>query len=211
MQVTRTVIVEDTTAPGVSINQPASVNNLNAFTVTFQFTEIVTGFDSSDIVFSNATPPLTNFINVGGVGDTYTVDIKPNGVGDISVTVNANVAQDLSGNNNTAAITQVTTFDNTPPDVAVTSYPDVNLANQSAYTVSGTCEAGDGDVLVLLSLGPAFFTPFESCTAGGTWSSTFDLSSLSDRSYGQTRRTFRSPIFPLTAMKPELVLQEILP
>ncbi len=183
IQVTRTVNVVDTVAPGVSIlNQPASVNNLNAFTLTFQFTEIVNGFDSSDVVFINAT--LSNFVNVGGIGDTYRADIKPNGVGDVSVGVNANVAQDPSANNNTAAITQVTAFDNTPPVIAVTTFPSVNLANQSAYTVSGTCTVGDGDVLVLLSLGPAFFTPFETCTAGGTWSSTFNLSSLSDTAPG---------------------------
>ncbi len=183
VQVVRTVEVVDTVLPGVSIlNQPASVNSLNAFNVTFKFTEVVNGFVDTDISISNAT--VSNFINVGGVGDTYTADIKPIGVGDVSVGVNANVAQDLSSNDNTAAVTQVTVFDNTPPDVAVTSFPAVNLANQSAYTVSGTCSAGDGDVLVLLSLGPAFFTPLESCTAGGTWSSTFDLSSLSDTAPG---------------------------
>ena len=179
VQVTRTVIVQDTIGPGVSIlNQPASVNNLNAFNVTFKFDEVVSGFISTEITVVNAT--VSNFINVGGIGDIYTADIKPDNFGDVTVAVNANAAQDASSNGNTAALTQITTFDNTPPDVVVTSSPDVNLANQSAYTVSGTCTAGDGDVLVFLSLGPAFFTPFEACTTGGTWSSTFDLSSLND-------------------------------
>ena len=183
IQGVRTVAVVDTGAPGISINnQPGSVNSLNTFNVTFQFTEVVTGFISTDITIVNAG--ISNFINVGGVGDTYTADITPTGAGDVSIGVAATVAQDLSANLNTAAVTRVVTFDNTPPDVVVTSSPDVNLSNQSAYTVSGTCTVGDGDVLILLSLGPAFFTPFEICTAGGTWSSTFDLSPLSDTAIG---------------------------
>ena len=178
VQVIRPVNVVDTTSPVVSIlNQPASVNDLDAFTVTFKFTEVVIDFVSTDITVTNAT--LSNFV---GAGDTYTADIKPMG-GDLTITINAGVATDPSGNINTG-VSQVTTLDNTPPDVVVTSAPVVNLANQSTYTVSGTCTAGDGDVLVLLSLGSAYFTPFETCTAGGTWDSTFDLSSLSDTAVG---------------------------
>ena len=178
-QVIRTVIVTDTIAPDVSIvNQPASVNNLDAFTVTFQFTEIVNGFDSTEIILTNST--LSNFIKVGGIGDIYTADIKPDSFGDISVAVAANVTQDASSNGNTAALTQITTFDNTPPDVVVTSSPDVNLANQSAYTVSGTCTVGDGDVLVLLSQSTIFITPFSTCSPSGTWNSTFNLTFLAE-------------------------------
>ena len=179
VQVTRTVIVEDTVAPDVSIlNQPASVNNLNAFTVTFQFTEIVNGFDSSDITFTNST--LSNFVNVGGVGDTYTADITPTGAGNISIGVNANVAQDPSANNNTAAVTVITTFDNAPPVLAITGMPDVNIANQSAVVISGTCEVGDGDVSVFLTIGalPMFMTT--ACVPGDTWSASFDLSTVTD-------------------------------
>jgi hypothetical protein len=179
VQVTRTVIVEDTVAPGVSIlNQPASVNNLNAFTVTFQFTEIVNGFDSSDVTFTNST--LSNFVNVGAVGDTYTADITPTGAGNISIGVNANVAQDPSTNNNTAAVTVITTFDNAPPVLAITGTPDVNIANQSAVVISGTCEVGDGDVSVFLTIGalPMFMTT--ACVPGDTWSTSFDLSTVTD-------------------------------
>ncbi|VAW53596.1 internalin, putative [hydrothermal vent metagenome] len=189
-QVIRTIHVNDTLAPGISIlNQPASVNTMDVFTVTFQFTEIVNGFDGSDILFTNSM--LTNFINVGGIGDTYTVDIEPTGVGDISIGVNANAAQDPSSNNSTAAVTQITAFDNTPPDVVVTSAPDINIANQPAYSVSGTCTVGDGNVSVSLSFGSAFLPSTESCSATGTWSSTFDLSSYDSS-------TDTSPTFMVT-------------
>ncbi len=185
VQVIRTVNVNDTVVPAVSIiNQPASVNNSDTFSVTFQFTEIVTGFDGSDILLSNAT--LTNFVNVGSIGDIYTADITPNGTSDISVAINAGVAQDFSANDNTAAVTQIILFDNIPPNVVVTSAPGVNIANQASYPVSGICTAGDGNVLVLLSYGPAFFTPSVSCTAGGTWSTSFDLSGLDDTAVSGT-------------------------
>ena len=179
VQVTRTVNVIDTIAPGVSIiNQPASVNNLNAFNVTFQFTEIVSGFDITDVSVLNAT--VSNFINVGGVGDIYTADITPIGAGNISIGVNANVAQDPSANNNTAAVTVITTFDNAPPVLAITGAPDVNIANQSAVVISGTCEVGDGDVSIFLTIGalPMFMTT--ACVPGDTWSTSFDLSTVTD-------------------------------
>ena len=179
VQVTRTVIVTDTIAPGISIiNHPASVNTLNAFNVTFQFTEVVGGFDITDVSVLNAT--ASNFVNVGGVGDTYTADITPTGAGNISIGVNANVAQDPSANNNTAAVTVITTFDNTPPVLAITGMPDVNIANQSAVVISGTCEVGDGDVSVFLTIGalPMFTTT--ACVPGDTWSTSFDLSTVTD-------------------------------
>ena len=179
IQVTRTVIVEDTIAPGVSIiNQPASVNTLNSFNVTFQFTEVVSGFAIGDISVINAT--VSNFVNVGGVGDIYTADINPTGAGDVTVGVNSNVAQDASSNSNTAAVTMITTFDNAPPVIAITGAPDVNLSNQSAVIISGACEVGDGDVSVFLTIGalPMFMTT--ACVPGDTWSTSFDLSTVTD-------------------------------
>jgi Bacterial surface protein, Ig-like domain/Bacterial Ig-like domain/GEVED domain len=179
VQVTRTVNVSDSIAPGVSIlSQPASVNSMDPFTVTFQFTEVVSGFISTDISVLNAT--VSNFINVGGTGQTYSADITPDGMGDVTISVNAGVAQDVSANANTAAVPQVTTFDNTPPDVEITSAPDVNIANQSAVIISGTCVVGDSDVAVYLTIGALPMFANASCVPGDTWSSSFDLSTVTD-------------------------------
>ncbi|WP_333814192.1 Ig-like domain-containing protein [Tabrizicola sp.] len=68
------------------------------FTVTFTFSETVTGFDAVDVTVSNAS--LGGF---AGSGTTYTATITPDGNGDVSVTVPAGVAADLAGNPNEAA------------------------------------------------------------------------------------------------------------
>jgi len=177
-QVTRTVNVVDTTSPGVSIlNQPALVNNMGPFTVTIQFTETVNGFIYTDISVANGS--AGNFTVIDG--DTYTADITPNGAGDVSVGIAANVAQDASFNSNTAAATVITAFDNTPPAVVIDSAPDANQANQSAYPVSGSCTPLDGNVTVVITAPPMLpISNSVSCSAVGAWSTSFDVSGISD-------------------------------
>ena len=91
----------------------------------------------------------------------------------------ANVAQDSASNNNTAATQASTSFDNTAPVVAVTSAPVANIANETTYAVSGTCTIGDGNVTVSIS-GASPANQNVICTAGGTWSATFDVSGIAD-------------------------------
>jgi outer membrane protein OmpA-like peptidoglycan-associated protein len=177
-QVSRTVNVTDTVSPGVSIfGAPAALNNLSPFTITVQFTETVTGFVSTDVTVASASVTGFNALD----GDTYSVEITPSGSGDISLSVAAGTAQDDSSNVNTASSVEVVSFDNTPPTVAITDVPPVNIANQNAWTISGTCTTGDGDINVFLTVGalPMSADPDPVCNAG-IWSATLDMSPVSD-------------------------------
>ncbi|MEW7980499.1 MAG: Ig-like domain-containing protein [Candidatus Sedimenticola endophacoides] len=94
----------DTTAPTVEIlGAPASVSNADPFSVTFEFSEDVTGFTVGDITVGNGA--ASNF--AASDANTYTADITPDQGGDITLDVAAAVAQDGASNDNTAA-TRVT-------------------------------------------------------------------------------------------------------
>ena len=59
-------------------------------------------------------------------GNTYTVDITPNGVGDITIDVPAAAAQSILGSNdNEAAPQAVTIFDNVGPSVDILNEPAI--------------------------------------------------------------------------------------
>ncbi|MVF13200.1 hypothetical protein FT643_13750 [Ketobacter sp. MCCC 1A13808] len=136
----------DTTAPDVAIqNAPAIVNSVDPFEVTVQFTETVTGFVAGDVSVGNGT--VTNFTAVDG--DTYTVEITPDGVGDVTVDVASAVAQDAATNDNTAATQVSTTYDAVAPTVAIQGAPTIvnsttpyNVTVQFSETVTGFV-AGD--------------------------------------------------------------------
>ena len=112
----------DAGTPTVAIqNAPSSVNSTAAFSVTFEFSEDVTGFGVGDITVVNGA--AGNFAATDG--NTYTADITPDGNGDITIDVAANTAQDAAGNNNQAATQVRVTTDGTPPTVTITGPTDV--------------------------------------------------------------------------------------
>ena len=87
-----TGIVIDTTAPTVGITGlPAQITQ--AFTITFTFSESVTGFDSDDITLVNGT-----LGTVAGSGSTYTSRVTPEAQGVVTISVRADAAQDSAGN-----------------------------------------------------------------------------------------------------------------
>ena len=92
------VVQNDVTSPDVTISSGASDPVTGAFSVTFTFTEDVTGFVLGDIVVGNGSAS-----NFAGSGDTYTADISPDDEGTVTVDVAADAAEDGSGNGNTAA------------------------------------------------------------------------------------------------------------
>ena len=105
----------DTTAPALSIqNAPSIVNSTDAFSVTFVFSENVTGLALGDITVGNGIAS-----NLQGSGASYTADITPSGAGNITIEVAANVAQDGAGNNNIAATGVSVTYDAIPMVVSV--------------------------------------------------------------------------------------------
>ncbi|MFY8350426.1 Ig-like domain-containing protein [Pseudoalteromonas sp. SSM20] len=105
----------DGTSPTTTIVVPSAPQN-SSFTATITFGESVTGFIQSDIIASNAT--LSNF---AGSGNTYTVTVMPTIDGLVTLNVGAGVAQDSSGNSNTAAQAASVEFDGTLPTVELTT------------------------------------------------------------------------------------------
>lgn len=96
--------IVDLTNPAVALSGlPTEARTGQAFTVTFTFSEVVTGFDAVDVVVTNAS--LGGF---AGSGASYTATITPDGNGDVTVAVPAGVATDLAGNPNLASAASVT-------------------------------------------------------------------------------------------------------
>jgi hypothetical protein len=96
---TVSIIVVDNIAPTVGISGlPYAVTSGGSFTVTFTFSEPVTGFDATDIAVTNGT--LSGF---SGSGAIYTATITANGAGDVGLSIAAGAANDLAGNPSVAS------------------------------------------------------------------------------------------------------------
>ncbi|MEQ8714402.1 MAG: Ig-like domain-containing protein, partial [Cyclobacteriaceae bacterium] len=101
----------DEVAPTVTITSSESnPTNANPIPITITFNESVTGLEASDIDVDGAGKG-----DLMGSGDSYTMDLTPSGDGTITVNINANVAQDLANNGNTAAEQFSIISDITPP------------------------------------------------------------------------------------------------
>ncbi|MCP3999879.1 MAG: autotransporter outer membrane beta-barrel domain-containing protein [Gammaproteobacteria bacterium] len=99
--------------------------------MTFEFSEDVTGFAVGDITVGNG-----NASNFGTTDDnTYTADITPAGAGDLTIDINAGVAQDAASNPSTAATQVRVTYDPDPPSVEILNAPSI-LANQDPFSVT---------------------------------------------------------------------------
>ena len=97
-----TVTVGDA-PPGVSVSRAgagpaAPVRIGTAIPVAVTFTEPVTGFTAGDVTVANGTAG-----NFSGSDAAYTFDVTPNAIGQITVDIAADVAEDTDGNPNTAA------------------------------------------------------------------------------------------------------------
>ncbi|MEE2527394.1 Ig-like domain-containing protein, partial [Hyphobacterium sp. HN65] len=108
------LVTNDQTAPTVSIAGPAGPVS-GAFTASFTFSEVVSGFALGDISVGNGAAS-----NLSGAGTTYTATITPASDGLVTIDVAANVAQDVAGNNNTAATQFSVTNDSDRPTLTIT-------------------------------------------------------------------------------------------
>jgi len=151
-------ITNDTSSPSASVSTPPSSVS-GPFDLTFSFTEDMNGLTADDFVVTNGTVVLT-----GGPRD-FIVTITPDGNGDISVALPANVATDLAGNGNQAfnAVFQIE-FDAIVPTVS-TSTPPASVNGPFDLTFSFTEDmsgltASDFNVVngtVAISGGPRAF------------------------------------------------------
>ena len=124
----------DATAPSVIISSSLTNSTINnAFTVTFTFSENVTGFAIGDISAVNAM--LSDLVSSSA--SVYTATVTPTSDGVVTVDVAANVVQDTAGNNNTAATPLTATYDATPPTVSISANVSGSVTN-SPFTATFT-------------------------------------------------------------------------
>jgi Ca2+-binding RTX toxin-like protein/RNA 3'-terminal phosphate cyclase len=121
----------DLVAPSVILTSASPTNVNGVFTVTANFSEVVTGFTDTDLVVANAT--IGNF---SGSGSTYTFDVTPTSSGAISINVPASAAQDIASNNNIASPTFTRNADLIAPTVALSSTSPTNV--NGAFSVTAT-------------------------------------------------------------------------
>ncbi len=108
----------DSSAPTLTVTSTApDPANTSPIPVTIQFSEDVSGFTDGDVTAANAT--IGNFIALDG--DTYTFDLTPSAQGVVTVDIAAGMAQDGSGNGNSAATQFSRKFDSIAPIVTMTS------------------------------------------------------------------------------------------
>ena len=110
-------VIFDTSSPTVSVSSTeSSPTNVDPIPVTIEFSEDVTGFEAGDIVVGGGS--VAGF---SGSGSSYSVDIAPDGDGEITVDVPADVAEDEAGNGNEAGDQFSIDFVGTAPSVTISS------------------------------------------------------------------------------------------
>ncbi|MCW1931742.1 Ig-like domain-containing protein [Pararhodobacter zhoushanensis] len=135
----------DATAPSVSITGVPTLSSA-PFTATFTFSEAVTGFAAGDITVSNAS--VSGF--AASSSTVYTALISPTADGPVTLDVAADVAEDSTGNGNTAAVQAVSEYDATAPSVTITGVPTLSSAPFTATFTFSEAVTGfaAGDIVV---------------------------------------------------------------
>ena len=99
IEMTREELVDiDEIRPTVEISSDVVGPISGPFEVTITLSEAVTGFDQSKIMVTNGS--VTKFY---GSGTSYTIEITPEGSGEVRVRVDENAIEDQAGNGNQAA------------------------------------------------------------------------------------------------------------
>lgn len=127
-------ITYDATVPMLSINSLESGFTDNSpFTVSFTFSEEVSGFALGDISVTNGV--ASNLQSSDNI--TFTADITPAAEAQVSVDVAIGTFSDASGNTNTQAASFSIYYDTAVPTVAISSL-ESGFTNQTPFSVSFT-------------------------------------------------------------------------
>ena len=134
----------DTTAPAVSITSASGVSgsivSSGTLRYTATFSEVVTGFELSDITLAgtaNGGNPVAS--NLQGAGAVYTFDVqKGSSDGSVTVSIAADAAMDSAGHSNTASNDYTLTINTESPAVSITSASGVSGGIVSSATLSYT-------------------------------------------------------------------------
>ncbi|WP_028771762.1 putative Ig domain-containing protein [Shewanella waksmanii] len=137
------VISFDDEAPSVTISGPTG-DVASSFTVTFAFSEDVTGFSKDDITVNNADLGTL----ASSDAKTYSIDVTPTVQATVTLDVAADVAVDGASNGNLAGAQYSVNYDiNDAPVIAGT--PDVSVFEDAGYNFTPT--ASDADTLDTLT------------------------------------------------------------
>ncbi|MBF0312019.1 MAG: hypothetical protein HQK52_01315 [Oligoflexia bacterium] len=108
----------DSIAPSVVITADAATTNANPFTVTFTFTEVISGFNESDISVSNGSASTLTEVSAG----VYTASITATSEGSVVVDLSSGRVKDLAGNSSGASAGVLSVlYDSTAPTLILTS------------------------------------------------------------------------------------------
>ncbi|MFY0598396.1 MAG: T9SS type A sorting domain-containing protein [Cyclobacteriaceae bacterium] len=161
----------DASQPTVTIsNEPGSAPSSTPFSITITFNENIdnTTFALGDITVTNGT--VSNLAETVAT-TTYTVDITPDNVGDVGVSIAAGTVTDLATNTNIASNSISVPLVLGPGDVMITGY---------STQTSGTT-LGDGIAFVALVDIPAnqviYFSDVEWDDANTVWDNADNVSS----------------------------------
>ncbi|MBT8435911.1 MAG: hypothetical protein KJP11_00940, partial [Gammaproteobacteria bacterium] len=167
---------KDTMAPIVMTNAAPIASRANQ--AAYPVSGTCTAGDGNVTVSIAGATPASQAVNCGA-GGIWGASFDVSAIGDGVNVIDINASQiDAAGNTGSAALVEADK-DASAPAVATTSAPLATLVNQAAYPVSGTCTAGDGDVTVSIA-GATPASQAVSCSAGGIWSASFDVSAIGD-------------------------------
>ena len=137
----------DTVAPTLTIGGvPAAINATDALSVSFTFSEDVTGFDTADVTVAGGAKGAFS-----GSAKNYALAVTPSGNADVTVTVRANAATDGANQGPGQAVTATAAWDAAGPEAPEFSpengvtvkdaATDITLTFAEAITKNSSAEA----------------------------------------------------------------------
>ena len=140
------IITLDSVAPSVDISSTSGDDGGTANTRTLSYTaifdEAVSGFDEGDItVIGTAnvgSPAVTSFSATDS--RTYTFNVVATSDGSVTVSIDADVAQDIAGNGNAVSDDYTLTIDRAASTVSITTSTPQSV-NTESFTLTGTADA----------------------------------------------------------------------
>ncbi len=122
----------DAAAPAVSITGvPPKIDSTAALTVTFAWSEDVTGFATGDVTVTGGAKGAFT----AATASSYTLAVTPAGAADVVVTVAADAATDGGNTGPAAAVSATATWDATAPTVSITGVPP-KINSRTALTAT---------------------------------------------------------------------------
>ncbi|MBQ45964.1 MAG: hypothetical protein CMP10_00465, partial [Zetaproteobacteria bacterium] len=163
----------DNVQPTITMASTSSnPNNDMSMPVIVTFSETVTGFAVGDLTVTGGS--VANFT---GSNSAYNFDLIPTGAGTLTVDIDAGVAVDASGNNNSAASQFNIVYDNVAPSAtSITIAGGADEINNTAVTLT----------LAATDVNEMYLTNTAGCATGGVWE---DFDAAKPWTLGQSNAT----------------------